>query len=93
MEINSISRDGRTFTGPQAVGVFQAATLWASLGLYEKTGIKPTRGVGLKRMMELASAITGKTFKASQAQIPAAREALHLLIEASKAALVEPATD
>ena len=89
METNRISADGRSFTGPQAVGVFQAAVLLTSLNLYYRTGMKPTRGVGIKRMMALASEITGQQFRATKAQIPAAVEALHVLIQASKAALQE----
>ena len=90
METNSISADGRIYSGRQAVGVFQAKVLLGSLKLYAKTGIIPTRGVGIKRMMALASEIAGKPFKASKRDIPAACEALELMIAASTHALQDP---
>lgn len=54
-----------SFTG-HGISVYRAAVLESSLRLYIASGgkITPTRGVGPKRMMALASEITGQTFKA-----------------------------
>ena len=93
METNSISSDGRVYSGPKAVGVFQAKVLRSSLSLYLKTGLKPTRGVGLKQMMILASSIVGTPFKASKKEIPNAIASLDLLISASEAALIDAKGD
>lgn len=55
---------GTTFAGRDAVSVFRAYTLATSLSMYAKTGLRPTRHVGPRDMMRLATEITGRKFKA-----------------------------
>lgn len=58
------SDGGSMYSGPDAVAVFRAYTLASSLSLYAKCGIRPTRHVGPRDMMKMASEITGRKFKA-----------------------------
>ena len=59
----SISVSGTSYSGPDAVAQYRARVLASSLRLYARTGIRPTRGVGPARMLQLASAITHKKYK------------------------------
>jgi hypothetical protein len=45
------------------VPIFRAAVVASGLRLYAAAGIKPNRAYTPSRMMEVAEAITGKTFK------------------------------
>lgn len=83
-----ITPDGRVYSGPQAVDTFAAKVLSESLKLYEKTGLIPTRGVGLKAMLEQATRYTGAKYPASKKSIPIATASLDLLVAASTAALI-----
>jgi hypothetical protein len=49
--------------------MYRAAVLASSLRLYVKSGgrIIPTRGVGIMKMLALASQITGKPYKRTEA--------------------------
>lgn len=74
-----------SFVGPDAVELYRVATLASSLKLYAKTGIIPTRGVTCKRMLEMASRYTGKSYKRGAALDAAAD--LDVWVKAMKAAL------
>ncbi len=58
------STGGVSITGPDAMLYFKAAHLRSALRLFARTGIKPTRGVGGRQLMALATEITGKAYKA-----------------------------
>lgn len=45
-----------------AVNIFRAATLAGSIGLWIETKIIPTRGVGITKMLKIASGYTGKKY-------------------------------
>ena len=77
-----------TVTGSDGMDIFRMLTLKSSLSLYLKTGIKPTRGVGLRQMLDLATEFTGKKYKGSK---PEGERALADL--AQIAAQVKPKTN
>ncbi len=52
-----------SYNGPDAVAMYRARVLASSLRLYARTGIRPTRGVGPARMLQMASAITRQKYK------------------------------
>lgn len=60
---------GITITG-DSINTYRVLLLRSGLGLYIKSEgrIIPTRGMGLKAMLKLATAITGKAYKTSMAQ-------------------------
>jgi hypothetical protein len=55
-----------SFVGPDATHYFAALTLYHAIRLYAKHGIRPTRMVGPKQMLAMASRYTGKTYKRSE---------------------------
>lgn len=57
---------GATYAGKDATNLFRCITLRAGLKLFHKTGIKPTRGVGLKQMFAIAKEYTGKDYRRGQ---------------------------
>ncbi len=56
---------GTSFTG-HGVNIFQAVVLASGLRLYAKTGMKPNRMYTPTRMLQTATAITGKPYKRGQ---------------------------
>jgi hypothetical protein len=59
--------------------------LWSSLKLYAKTGMIPTRGVGITKMLAFASDITGKKY--TRKQVLQAAEDVKVWADEMKAAL------
>ncbi len=60
----TLTDGGTMYAGADATLYFKAAHLRAALRLFARTGIKPTRGVGGRQLMALATEITGKPYKA-----------------------------
>jgi hypothetical protein len=54
------SRFGTTIVGPDAILYFRAVQLKLAIELYQKTGVIPTRGVGIRRMLDIAESIVEK---------------------------------
>lgn len=52
--------------GPDATKRVQAIVLASALKLYKATGIMPTRGVGIARMLTLAGEICGRKYKRAE---------------------------
>jgi len=75
---------GTSFVGPDAVKLYQIVALRSALGLLQK-GIQPTRGFTMTKALAAAGAITGKTYKRTQAE--QAREDLKTWADAMSAAL------
>lgn len=63
-----ISASGTTFSGPDAVAYFHALSLKSHIQMYVKSGgqIIPTRGVGITKMLAIASEFTGVKYKRTQ---------------------------
>lgn len=57
-------KGGTAIVGPDATMLFAAVALRSSINLYMKTGIIPTRGVTITKMLALAKQYTGKVYKA-----------------------------
>ena len=74
-----------TFAGPDATKLYQAMVLKSSLKLYAATGMIPTRGVTITRMLTLAGSFCGKTYKRGDARQAAAD--LQIWIDAMKCAI------
>ena len=53
---------GQVFVGSDQ-DIFRALMLASSLGIYEKTGMIPTRGFTATKMLKAASGLTGNTYK------------------------------
>jgi len=85
------NKDGSatTFAGPDAVGLFRAATLWSGIGLYIASNGKiiPTRGLTISKMLAIATTYTGKPYKRTRAGQEQARADLKVWMDTMKAAL------
>lgn len=60
------NHEGMSFEGKAGIDVYRYTLLASSLRLFAKTGLKPTRGIGGKQMMAMATELTGVKFKARQ---------------------------
>ena len=80
-----VGKEGTTFVGRDATELVRAVMLANSLRLYVKSGIIPTRGVTITRMLQMAHRYTGKAYKRGQAALAAADVAVW--IETMKSAL------
>lgn len=74
-----------TFSGPDAVALYRALTLRNHLALYRKAKLIPCRGMGIRKMLALATSITGNQYKLSQ--IHEAEADLTVWIETMRSAL------
>lgn len=77
---------GVTLTG-DAIELFRIAQLKGFIALYAKTGIIPTRGVTIRRMLDMATANTGKRYKNSQTGYAEAAGDLQRWIDTMRAAI------
>lgn len=63
----TVNKDGKcsSFVGPDAVNYVRAELLASSLRLYVTScgRIIPTRGVGIRKMLSMATGYTGKKYK------------------------------
>jgi hypothetical protein len=82
-----ISASGTSYSGPDAVAYFRARTLHSSISLYIKSGgqIIPTRGVGITKMLAIATEFTGNKYKRTEAA--KALEELNIWIATMRSAL------
>ena len=58
-----ISASSVDFVGSDAVALYRALTLRNAIALHQKSGIIPTRGMGIMKMFERANEFTGKKYK------------------------------
>ncbi len=58
-----ISDHATSFVGHDSVKLYQACVLESSLRLYAKTGMIPTRGMTITKLLALATSFTGKAYK------------------------------
>ena len=80
----TVSQSSITYEGPDAIQLFRVNQIRTALrGL--KIGLMPTRGVGKKRVLEMAGEISGKHYKLNQ--IDTAITDLTSWIEAAKASM------
>jgi hypothetical protein len=73
-----------TFDGPDAVEVFRVAVLMQAIGLLSK-GIKPTRGLTMKKALLIAKEYTGQDYK--RTEFERVRADLKVWLETMKSAI------
>lgn len=73
-----------SFDGPDAVACYRVAVLIQSLSLLSK-GIKPTRGLTIKKAMLIAKEYTGQDYK--RTEIERAKADLKVWLETMKSAI------
>lgn len=61
-----VTKSSTVYSGPDATRYFAVKVLRSSINLYLKTGMIPTRGVTISRMLAIAGQTTGKTYKRGQ---------------------------
>lgn len=87
-----ISKDGAvTLTGPDSMQFFRAIQLRAAISLYMKTGMIPTRGVTITKMLRAAKEFTGKVYGNNLPGYATAMADLQVWIDTMQTAL--PTTD
>lgn len=59
--------EATSYIGRDATELFRVNMLKISIRLWVKTGLKPTRGVGIKKMLAMATQYTGRKYKTSEA--------------------------
>jgi len=59
--------EATSYIGRDATELFRVNMLKISIRLWVKTGMKPTRGVGIKKMLACAERYTGRKYKTSEA--------------------------
>lgn len=56
-----------SYVGRDATELYRVNLLKVSIRLWVKTGLKPTRGVGIKKMLGMVQVYTGRKYKTSEA--------------------------
>lgn len=80
----TVSQSAITYEGPDAIQMFRVSQIRMALrGL--KIGLMPTRGVGKRRVLDMAGEISGKHYKLNQLDV--AISDMSSWIEAAKAAM------
>ena len=77
--------EATTYAGPDAVNLHRAITLKTAIKLYDKSGIIPTRGMTITKMLALVKQYTSKKYKTTQKK--QAIQDLEKWIETMKAAM------
>jgi len=80
-----------SFLGGDAIELFRALTLRNHIQLYAKTKLIPTRGMGIRKMLALATQFTGNSYTTKQLQN--ACNDLTIWIETMRSALPASNTD
>jgi hypothetical protein len=59
--------EATSYVGSDATQLFRVNMLKSSIKLWMKTGMMPTRGIGIKKMLKMAEVYTGRKYKTSEA--------------------------
>jgi hypothetical protein len=59
--------EATSYVGRDATELYRVNMLKISIRLWVKTGLKPTRGVSIKKMLAMAERYTGRKYKTSEA--------------------------
>lgn len=78
---------GISFVGHDAVELYRVMHIRAAIKLYAATGIIPTRGVGIKKMLAMAGSYTNRRYPATKHSAALAIADLTVWIETMKSAL------
>ena len=60
-------KEAISYVGKDATELYRVNLLKVSIKLWSKTGMMPTRGVGIKKMLKMAEVYTGRKYKTSEA--------------------------
>ena len=60
-------KEATSYVGTDATALYRVNMLKVSIKLWIKTGMMPTRGVGIKKMLKMAEQYTGRKYKTSEA--------------------------
>jgi hypothetical protein len=60
-------KEATSYVGKDATELFRVNMLKVSIRLWVKTGMKPTRGMGIRKMLDMATQYTGRKYKTSEA--------------------------
>lgn len=60
-------KEAVSYVGTDATTLYRVNMLKISIKLWLKTGMMPTRGVGIKKMLKMAEQYTGRKYKTSEA--------------------------
>jgi len=60
-------QEATSYVGRDATELYRVNMLKVSIRLWVKTGMKPTRGMGIRKMLDMAQVYTGRRYKTSQA--------------------------
>ena len=82
------NQSGTTYVGPDAVQLFRAKSIRGALRLWTH-GLKPSRGVRLRDLIDAASSITGKRYPKRASHIPFIMEDLEVWMSTMQSALPE----
>jgi hypothetical protein len=80
-----IHKDGGFSLTGDAIPMFRVITLKGAIKLHRQTGLIPTRGVTISKMLAMAGEITGEKYKRGQHE--RAEADLQLWIDAAKASM------
>lgn len=59
--------EATSYVGRDATELFRVNMLKSSIKLWMKTGMMPTRGIGIHKMLKMAEVYTGRKYKKSEA--------------------------
>lgn len=77
--------EATSYLGRDATELFRVNMLKSAIKLWMKTGMMPTRGIGIHKMLKMAEVYTGRKYKKSEAAF--AIEDLHNWVSCMVSAL------
>lgn len=60
-------KEAVSYVGSDATQLYRVNMLKVSIKLWMKTGMMPTRGIGIQKMLKMAEMYTGRKYKKSEA--------------------------
>ena len=60
-------KEATSYVGSDATHLYRVNMIKVSIKLWMKTGMMPTRGIGIRKMLKMAEVYTGRKYKTSEA--------------------------
>ena len=60
-------KEATSYVGSDATHLYRVNMIKVSIKLWMKTGMMPTRGIGIRKMLKMAEQYTGRKYKTSEA--------------------------
>jgi hypothetical protein len=67
IEYSKSRKEAASYVGSDATQLFRVNMLKSCIKLWMKTGMLPTRGIGIRKMLKMAEVYTGRKYKTSEA--------------------------